>query len=226
MIFGSPNVSSGVRNYVNMTEGKCFRLALLSIQGSGWCRYGGEAMVAPFPNTGGQKIENAYGMPIQIVLDELTGKWYQVNTYNGPTGSGLVETLVDKGDAEIVGSVKNRILQGNKTSIMLEHLKSKCRLSPNEPGGSFRTGFAITAKIYEAESIIYSDQAVEIPQDGDIAFDKRIDSVSIQNEFEFSTSGFILNNLETLYNTRDTAGSTPMASRVMKETGYQQEYSE
>lgn len=123
-IFGSNIVSSDAYNAVNMTEGVCYRLAILSSQGWLWSKWGGEAMVSPYPNTGGIRVSNAVDMPIQVMLDERTGKWHQINTFSGPAGSGLEETFTDKDDTEILCSVKGSRHFGSKQTDLLEHMES------------------------------------------------------------------------------------------------------
>jgi hypothetical protein len=225
MIFGSPNVSSDARNYVNMTEGACFRFAVLPHQGSQWTQFGGEKMVSPMPNTGGLNIDDTHDMPIQIMLDERTGRWYQISTYNGPAGSDLEESFVDKDNTEIVNSCKGPAHQGSRFQVMLEHMESHAQILPIRPGASFRTGFIVTTKIYVANGTVYSAKTVDTPVDGDIVYDRKINDPQIQNEYEFSASAVILCEIETMYVTRDTAGATAMDKRPTSESNHQQEYS-
>jgi hypothetical protein len=224
LIYGSPNVSSDSKNYINGVEGECYRLSVLSAQGAGWARFGGAQMVWPMPNTCGLNVDDANGMPIQIVLDELTGAWHQINTYNGPAGSGLVESKVDKDDAEIVNSFKAMIHNGESSSVMLEHMESHLNVDPDVQGAAFRAAFAITARIYVDLGTTYFARTLKTPVNGDVVFDRKVNSRDIQVEFEFASAGIVVTNLETKYVSRDTAGATAMDSRPTSESNYQQEY--
>lgn len=155
MIFGANIVSTDTYNAVNMTEGLCYRLAVLPSQGWLWSRWGGEAMVSPYPNTGGIRIDNAVDMPMQVMLDERTGKWHQINTFAGPSGSGLEETFTDKDDTEILCSVKGPRHSGAKQTDLLEHMESHADI--NAP---------VTANVFGEGTISISASGTVVTLDG------------------------------------------------------------
>ena len=210
MLFGSPNVSSDDVNFVNMSTGSCYKLSLLPSQGQWWSRFGGLQMVSPMPYTCGLSIDDSNDMTLQVILDERTGQWFQINTYNGPGGSGLVETLVDKENTEIAMSIKALCHRGQRQSISLEHLESHVHIAPLVQGQAYRTGFAVTSKIYVDNGVTYFAKTIDTPIDGDVVYDRKAQSKHLQSEYEFSTSGIVVSEIETIYNTKDTAGATAM----------------
>jgi len=224
-IYGSPNVSSDTENFVNDQTGQCYRLAILPMQGSGWSRFSGESMVWPAPNSRSALITLASGMQIQVILDERSGIWYQIGTYSGPAGSGLGESFVDKSNANIFCSFTKIKHKGQRASVMLQHMESHVNIEPMTPGGSYLSGLVSSTQIFrDGEQTLTSDCA-NIPIDGDIAYDRRIEAKTLQHKYSFSRSKIRVLDTETVYVTRDTSGATPLAKRQTSELACQHELS-
>ena len=91
--------------YSKIAYGKCrcFRLALKEDQGLGWSEYGGEDWIWPEEEVQPTSIVLGNGQVKEIALDETTGKFYWMSTYDGPTGSGLSTIWLDK-ESDYAGS--------------------------------------------------------------------------------------------------------------------------
>jgi hypothetical protein len=224
MIFLSAKVSSDEYNAVNATEGFCLRYAVLASQGNGWARWGGEAMVFPFPNTNGIEVYTADDMPIQCMLDERTGQWFQINTYDGPQDSGLVESQQDKGGADIVCSITGPEHHGTRESENIEHAESHVYIRPRTSDNNYLTNFAVNSYAFKDGALVYEAKTLNNPIAGDVVYDRKVQGKRVQIEFEFTAGGFYITKQDTIYIQRDTAGTTAMASRATSEMNYQKEY--
>lgn len=226
LLYGSANVSSDTINYVNANDGFCLRFACFTSQGCGWARYGGLDMVFPMPNTGGQEVYDASNMAIQVMLDERTGQIHQINTYDGPAGSGLTESHYDKGGADIVSHISLAEYHGTRESEDLEHMVSHVYIRPRTSNNQYLENFAVNSQIYKDGSILYSAKTLNNPIQGDIAYDRKIQGKRIQSVFEFMAGGFYITANDIMFVQRDTAGSTAISARTTSEMDFQREYAQ
>jgi hypothetical protein len=224
MLFASQKISSDGYNAVNATEGFCLRYACLASQGSGWSRYNGEAMVFPFPHTNGIEVYTTDEMAIQCMLDERTGLWYQINTYDGPSGSGLSETHTDKGDVAIAAGITLREDHGTRESENIEHMESHIYVRPRTSDNSYLTGFQIDSRIYKDGTASAFAQTLNTPIAGDFVYDRKAQGKRLQVEFAFTVGGFYVTKIDNQYVQRDTAGTTAMSARSTSEMTQQREY--
>jgi hypothetical protein len=216
-----------VANRINPDTGFCLQLAIDPEQGSGWSIQNGPEMVMPMPMTQGMLIENEKGYLIQAMLDERTGKLFNISTYDGPAGSGLAEVYVDKGDTEIVLSFRIREDKGNPESEQLEFLASHVYLRPNTDAGgtpAYRTGMSVSCRVYNDGAVAYTAQTLNIPIPGDISFDRKSQGPRIQLEYILSTSDVVILGIDRIYAARDRAGNQALSSRSTSELTHQREY--
>lgn len=231
-IYCSLYETSHTVNKINPETGFCLRIDLSEIggQGKGWSIFRGPKMVMPMPYTEGLNTQGEKDYLQQAILDERTGKWYWVSTYDGPAGSGLEEAWTDKDDTEIVSSVITREDVGNPESYQLEFLVAHVHLRPDpssvdEDGNPvFRDGQEVLVKIYNDGKVIYTAQTQDIPIPGDITFDRKAQGPRMQLEYQFATSQVDIISLDRVYASRDRAGNQSLASRSTNEMTYQREY--
>jgi len=87
-------------NKINAYTGVCLGYALRPDQGQGYAflmnRAVPEAWIWPEPMSDPLNILDAKNQKRYLVLDEVTGHWYEIGTRNGPKNSGLIAAYQDK----------------------------------------------------------------------------------------------------------------------------------
>ena len=213
----------------------CYRFALNGGQGAiGGTRVTGAAWVRPPNGAGGITVFDPNGKPWQIVLDNASGDFYWISTYDGPEGSGLAKTWLDKDDGEgggeqIEWSVKYGADSGEHSHFKLRHEVSNLVLVPENPSKSgeddydedgFRNGFEVSFEQYAhpdyEESVA---KASKVNHDGDISYDASPYARGIQHKISGNRSEAVIVEL-TNYYTRQDMAETP-DKRTSSESDYQ-----
>lgn len=231
-LYGTLTETSTTANKINPQTGLCLQLAITQEQGIGWNIIGGPKMVMPMPFTEGLLIQDSKGYLIQAMLDELTGQWHCISTYDGPEGSDLEKTWTDKDNTEIIGQILVREDRSNPESEQLEFLAGQVYLRPDpssvdsDDNPIYRTGQKVTARVYNDGRVVYTSQTIDIPIPGDITFDRKSEGPRIQLELIFATSQLQITGIDRIYASRDRAGNQSIASRSTTEMTYQKEYAD
>lgn len=213
----------------------CWRFAIREEMGViGGIKYSGSDWLQPPNGVCGYEIVDSGNRPMQVVLDNLIGKYYWVSTYNGPTGSGLTKTFVDKDDGtgdgtEISWSITYGGDVGNNRKLDIRHEVSNLTIDPDDPTNAdasgydsegFRDGLEIDFTAYSKSDwdTAYST-ADNVTKDGDISFDETPQDKAIQIKIAGNRSECIISELVNYYTVMDQA-ATP-TKRSMTEGDYQ-----
>ena len=225
-IFGTSVVTTDTANAINWQTGECFALSVSSMQGTGWRRYSGSDMVFPEPNTEGMIIPDQYGNLLSLMLDEKTGRWWQISTYNGPINSGLVATYKDKWGASIQAAYHSPEHTGTLESYQIEHLESHAYTRPIDPVAGYMENFSISAEIYADGQSFFNAITQDIPITGDTTFDRQTLGNRISVRYIFSESGFQMVSSDHFYDSRDRSNTTAPDQGPNQEQVYQNNYSQ
>jgi hypothetical protein len=171
-----------------------------------------------------------------IILDEVTGHFYEVGTRNGPDGSGLVASYQDKASDQYAGveipcrlDLKEHI--GQAEHEWVEHIETHAYLRQQEKGNKessdytsagFRSAFEVEIRAYVAGNVAESARAHDVPLEGDIVFDRTIKDHRVQIGFNTTASEFRLSGMDQYYLLYDESATR----KEMSEHGWQQEFSD
>lgn len=204
-------------NRINKFTGKCIRYAVRPEQGQGFSFYeNGDSWLWPEPLCPPRTILTRTGLDRHIVLDEITGKWYEVGTRNGPQGSGINAIYVDKdssyGGAEIPCTIRARESRANLEHKKIEHLESHVRFRPNDEdnrnttghdANGYRSAFEVNFRLYKDGEQDFFAVSKGVDLNSDIVVDRRREGNRIQPEIATSTSEFKLVGWDSYYNILD-----------------------
>ena len=239
---GEYQLSGGVYQYpqnrINYLTGICLRLGIKPEHGLGWSYYeNGVHWLWPEPNVLPIEVEDDNQQMRSLVLDERAGRFYEFPTRDGPAGSGLVATYLDKedqyGGAEIPCKIIFPEQTGTREHEMLDHMESHAYLRPQKEsdrntGGhtvlGYRNAFEIDFGFYKMGELIEHVRSINIPDTGEIGMDRRTEAPRLSPFIETKTSSFKLVGIDNFYNQKDMAGSR--TQKQMKEGTWQFEYSE
>lgn len=215
----------------------CWRFAIREEQGViGGIKYSGDDWLQPPNGICGKEILDSGNRPMQVVLDNLIGMYYWVSTYNGPTGSGLTKTFVDKDDGtgdgtEISWSLTPGADVGNIRKHDIRHEVSNLTIDPDDPSNAdasgydsdgFRDGLEIDLTMYNSSDWDTAVSTAEnVTKDGDISFDESItiQDKAIQIKISGNRSECIISEIINYYTVMDHAAAP--SKREMTEGDYQ-----
>lgn len=209
----------------------CYRFSIREEQGViGGIRITGADWVQPPSGISGYEITDNGNRSMQVILDNLTGKFYWISTYNGPTGSGLTKTFVDKDDTTGVGTEISWSLtygadSGSMMKYDIRHEVSNLTIDPDNPSTGFRAGLEIDVYAYGKSNDWVTEyaSAMNINKDGDISFDETPVDKAIQIKVAGNRSEFVISELVNYYTILEQA-SVP-SKREMTEGDYQESLS-
>ena len=215
----------------------CYRFSIREEQGViGGIKVSGSGWVQPPNGVNGYEIIDSGNRSLQVILDNITGKYYWISTYNGPTGSGLSKTFVDKDDTtgtgtEISWSISYGADTGRLKKYDIRHDVSNLTIDPDDPDNAdgtgydsegFRDGLEIDFEAYRKVDEWSSAYATanDITKNGDITFDKIVEDKAIQIKISGNRSECVISELINYYTVFDHA-TTPTKSS-MSEGDYQE----
>ena len=249
MSYGSTIYGSGVYKYggtapvnnVNFKNGTCLRMGVKPEFGMGWSEYANtitpSAMVFPMPGSLPVTTIDANGRERYVMIDEYSGRLYEFPTYTGPAGSGVVETFLDKDDgngggAEIPIHVHHKEQSGPEAQQIIEHLQSIVHMHPpnlNTIGAAgynaitgLRNAFTYNYGFHRNVDLPIPVQSLNIPDNGEIVFDRKVEGRHLQPYWETTASEFNALEMNTFFLNKDTSGSR--SEKLMSEDSWQSEY--
>lgn len=216
----------------------CWRFAIREEQGTiGGVKYSGAAWLQPTNGISGCEITDDGNRALQVVLDNPTGKFYWSPTYNGPSGSGLVETAMDKdvtgagAGTEVAWSITLGADTANVMDNDIRHEVSRLTIDPDDPlkaGTSgyddegFRDGLEIGFEAYRRAdqwASVYST-ADNIIKDGDISYDETPEDKALYHKISGNRGGCVISEIANYYTIMDRA-AVPN-KQAMTENDYQE----
>lgn len=215
----------------------CYRFAIREEQGViGGVRITGDDWIEPANNVSGYEVIDNGNRAMQVIFDNLTARYYWISTYDGPTGSNLTKTFVDKDDTtgtgtEISWSINFGADIGALLKYDIRHEVSNLTIDPYDPTNAdgtgydeegFRDGLEIDLYAY-CKSNAWANEfssAKNINKDGDISFDETPQDKAIQIKVSGNRSECIISELANYYTIFEQA-SIP-SKRQMTEGDYQE----
>ena len=215
----------------------CYRFAIREEQGViGGIKISGDDWVQPPNGISGYEITDDGDRALQVILDNLIGKYYWLSTYNGPSGSSLSKTFVDKDDTtgsgtEISWSITYGADAGNMLKYDIRLETANLTIAPDDPSNAdasgydsegYRDGLEIDIYAYKKANAWETEYAIakDINKDGDISFDETPLDKEIQLKIAGNRSECIISEFVSYYTVLDHA-SIP-STREMTENTYQE----
>ncbi len=218
---------SGTGIHVAVTDA-CLRFAIKPSQGIGWSEYTGDDWLFPGAYHDTLVIYNDIDEPIQLVWDQTDGLPYQI---------GLLDQWLDKeddyGGTEIQSAVRPKEHRGSTEHYMLEPMEehayfrpdsedNKNKLGYNEFG--YRDGFEVSIAAYlDGEQDTPNAITRDVPIDGDITYDRKVEAHRVQLEYRTTTSEWKLLQMRSYYIAKDKTAIPDLA--VMTEHDQQEDIS-
>ena len=186
---------------------RLIRQPILSEQGCGF--YEMPVTDMPMPEGGGGGVLSIFdtnNQPRGIVLDAATGKWYEVTTRDGPSGTGLVKCWKNKNDEQFDRIVRFREDRGTDEINFERLLDAHLFLRPYKETNRNQTGydengypiyFRVDVDFFkDGEPIAPTVTAKNIALNGDIKIDRPVESPRVQMQVTTNFGAhFILNRL-------------------------------
>lgn len=188
------------------TPSQCLRLGFGGRAGNGWCRITGSDFPFPPLHTGAVVINDSSSRQRLIVIDASDAQMHWVETFtnaalarvfkDGSSQSGLSGT-------SITATFRTRELTGDEESNTIYHEESHIFMRP--AGSAYVSGFSLTSRAYvDGGSSASGTVAPASITGGDIQYFERIRGKRIQQEYEFSQSGFVVVAHDTHFQSHDT----------------------
>ena len=222
-------------NKINSITGRMLRYAYNPNQGQGWCEYeNGIAMV--WPEVKPLDVVLANNQVVKLAIDESNGQIYEIQTRNGPVGSAVLRTWLDKdgesyAGTEIPTEIRLREHVAPEEHETLQHSEGHFYFRPHDEEDKGATGYGLTGyrdaqqiDISSFKNGEISDQSAitkDIPMTGDIVYDKREESERLQTKIYTHASSYKLVKTNQYYIIKDKRGS--LEERLMSEDGWQQD---
>lgn len=225
-------------NKINATTGVCIGYGVNDEHGQGYSfllnRTVPTAWIWPDPMSDPLTILDENNNKRCLVLDEITGHWYEIGTRNGPTNSGLVAAFQDKmsdqyAGAEIPCGLKLREHIGKAEHEFVEHIETHGYLRPQDEANKglsgytllgMRQAFELEYRAYVNGNLTESARTKNVPLGGDAVFDRNVKDHRVQIGFFTTTSEFKLAGLDQYYLLHDEAA----VNKAMSEHGWQTEF--
>jgi hypothetical protein len=173
----------------------------------------------PEARTGVLKVLDTNDQAHVIVLDYRDGKFYDISTEDGPTGSGMEKVYKDKveidgtGGYDIAPEVKFKEHIGAFEKYFLKHLTTRVYLRAQDvdnrnatgyDSGGFPEDITFQTDVYvDGEQNTITSTAEDIGIRGDIEYDRHVEGHRIQTKFSATKSDFRLVGVQTNYVTLD-----------------------
>ena len=233
---GSSLLDGFPANKINYLTGACLRLGIRPDHGLGWSYYqNGERWLWPMPNIKPISIIDDNGHRRFLVMDEITGRYFEYPTRNGPTGSGMEESWRDKdsqyGGAEIPCYIKWKEYIGDREHMKVNHIEGHVNIRPNDENDrkrtgytdkGYRDGFKVDYSVYKDGELDKHAETKDIPDNGDLIFDRKSEGYRVQPRFDTTTSSFKITGIDPYYIVKNAAGNR--SQRVMTEGNHQLTY--
>lgn len=207
---------SGTGIHVAVTDA-CLRLAIKPSQGIGWSEYSGTDWLFPAAYHDTLLIYNDIDEPLQMVWDSVGGLPYQIGLLNQWT-----DKEDDYGGTEIESTIRFKEDRGTTEHYMLEPMEEHVYFRPedeNNKGESgyntwgYRNGFEATLAIYlDGEQDTPNAITRDVPIDGDITYDRKVEAHRVQLELSTSASEWKLLGKRSYYIAKDKAAIPDLAA--------------
>ena len=200
---------------------RSYHLAIKEGQGGGWCEQEGVAWAWPANQAAVIPAVDSDGYRRLLVVDRYDQVPYLLNTVDGPTGSGLVWRNKDKVDPNVAGSgthiptrIKRREDTGEMRHYTMDHLETHLTIEPRKPENKGAAGYddngllldqKFSARIYRNGEDAHAAEALDIPHDREIVFDRKTPGTPLQMEFLTDTSDYRIVEIEHYYTVYDVA---------------------
>jgi hypothetical protein len=227
------------QNKINATTGVCIGYDVKAAQGQGYkfLRNSSvpEAWIWPDPQSDPLEIIDARNNLRYLILDEVTGRFFEVGTRRGPNNSGISEVWMDKvtgnyAGVEIPCGLQLRDHTGRAEHETIEHVETHAYLRPRHrenkgadgyTADGFRPAQEFEIRGYKDGDIAENMRTQDVPLNGDFVFDRNIaDAKRFQVGFFTKASDFRLAGMDTYYLLIDESESR----RAMTEHGWQDEF--
>jgi PKD repeat protein len=198
---------AGGRN-VDKTN-KCYRFGFTTDQGLGFSECSGDSWPMPEGRTGVLSIFDASYYPHLLVLDSTDGMFYDIATFNGPTGSDLEKVWKDKvgtdgsGGTNIIPEVLYGEDTGSDEDFFIRALQNYFYTRPIDESKRNTTGYNANGypNDLELEISIFADgnpttskvvaDNIELPKHM-ISFDKKAEGNRLQTKIVANNSEIII----------------------------------
>lgn len=204
------------------TPTQCLRLGFGGRAGNGWSRITGSEFPFPPLYTGALVINDSSSRQRIVVIDNADGYMHWVETFTNAALAKIFKdgaTVAGLSGTAITATFRPRELFGDEESHTCYHEESHIYLRP--AGSAYVSGFSLTARAYvDGGSSASGTVAGASLTGGDIQYFERIRGKRIQQEYEFSQSGFLVVSHDTHFQVHDTKAIADGPSET-NEAGYQ-----
>ena len=182
------------------TAPKTLRRGLLEDVGVGWSTYSGDGWMNP--NKTNSYIKTVYDGNFIILCVDSNNKIYQIETYDGPEGSGLIRRSVDRfGDDKeypVTWKAEFSPIHGSQEAFWVRHLKTNLFLSDFYRGvAALSTDEVVVSILKDDEDEIF-DNYVTARNFSDVAFSKDAIAHSFRMMVEVNNNHTTLTSYETI----------------------------
>ena len=226
-----------VANKINPSTGFCLSYAVRPDQGQGYAFIDNSndptAWIWPEPISDPLSVVDTFDQTRYIVIDELTGQWWELGTREGPDNSDLRASYLDKetsyGGVEIPCEIRLREHTADAEHKIKEHVETHAYVRPqlaeNKGNADYRADGMREAQAFEIDAYLNGAltpgaRTKNVPENGDFVFDRILDAQRIQIGFKSSASEFLLTGMDQYYLTKDES----QTRKAMSEHNWQAEF--
>lgn len=200
------------------------RYAYRSKQGVGWSFFGGDDWVWPEARHGSLRLVDTTGELIQIVFDARTGLPYRIDrdVWSDKKDGSYVGTEIETECRfkEDRGSAEHYFIESTEQHIHTRPYDEDLRGSSGHDAQGYRDNFTLgVGLLADGEQNTPAAYSQEVPIDGDIVHDRRVEAHRLQPYFTTSTSEYKVVRRRSYYIAKDRAA--PPSKRTMSEMDWQ-----
>jgi len=214
---------------------RCFRLAVKPEQGISFSELGGPGWIFPESRVGTLNVFTDTDQALVLVMDANNGRTYLLATRDGPAGSDIEKTFLDRkgetyNESEIPWRIKLKGHKGTRENFFIEHLMSHLFLEAQKrsnigkigyDAAGLRNALKVTMKLFRDGKLVAETETKNIPNDGDISVQKRVIAHELQLEFSGTASELRITNANTDYEMKDERSGPDL--RIMGHHVFQNE---
>ncbi len=197
-----------------------YRVGLFPEQGVGIIENTGAGWLFPEARTGTVQVFDDSNQEHQLVLDNNTGKFYDISSREGPTNSGITKLWKDKmltngtGGTDIISALTFGEDTGNFEHYFIEHLMSHVYIRPyletnrNQSGydaNGYPVGLTFDSCIYRDGNPTTTDGILDdIPLDGDLQFKTKAEGHRLHTKLTSNMGNHLVVGRQQYYIAKDT----------------------
>jgi len=185
------------------------RRGLVEDVGTGWSRYSGDGWMKPVKTQ--SYMKTVYNGNLMLLCVDSDNNIYWVDSYDGPTGSGLTREKLDRvgGATEYAFDLisEHPPIKGAKDSYSVRHLNTFITMAPYYRGEPIDSASSVSLEIFKDDDNASYDVYNKVLNQKDVIFHKDLIAHSLRLRVTSNDNSISITKYETILEVLDTPNS-------------------